>query len=941
MFNAVKKNEVVLNPEYSGLKITCMLRVKESFFFLFLFCCSLGQGADGAYAQMKPTVTRKADSYFNNYEYSKAIPLYKKASNKNDDAMKKLADCYRIMKNYGESEKCYGKLVAKNSTDPMVYYYYGEALLNNNKYEEAKKQFTIYSALNPDDKKGVLYAKACDDIKDLLIKPALYKVYNLGEVNSPVSDFSPVFYKNGIVFASERVRDLITRSENSWTGNSYLSLVYAKAETKPARHQNKSMTAGGKDSVMYNSAGVFSEKFSGDGHYGPACFNTNYSEIYFTKVDNVVTRKRGVVSQPKLYWSKHGSGWSKPAAMSFSSNDYATGQPSISKDAQYLYFSSNMPGGKGGTDIWVSKRDTSAGTWSAPQNLGSEINTAGDETFPYISPENILYFSSNGHPGFGGLDIFASVQKDGKWTSANNMMLPINSTSDDFGILFRDDNSGYFSSNRAGGKGSDDLYGFGLSGMITSISGKILLSNKTDDGAQNVKVFLLTDKGTIMQTTTTDGSGFFKFENLLADQSYMVRVDESDASLINQKKFYLADVKSKLVRVIVKGKNGVFIFENLPPDLTKLSELHEDDASLKNFSIAGNMYAGDNRTPIENTKVNLLNDKGDVVQSTTTNAFGSFVFMNISPEENFTVTLDANDAALASQKIYFTNKSGKEIAMSSGGAFKFQILASDRNTLSLLTVEDSQLLVDLKGTLFADKTGKTRLANSDISLVDANGNVVGSAKTDASGNFKFVNLPADKNYMVRLKEDDPSLSSKDVFLADAKGRIVATLKSAGGKFFRYSFLPMEEQSLSSIYFDDPWLKVAKMQAEAKKDSMASVMTIIENVYYEYQKYDLLPQTIITLNKVIDVLKANPDITIDLISHTDSRGTSEFNMKLSEKRAQTAVDYTISKGISNSRLTAKGMGETRLVNKCTDGAECSEEEHAQNRRTEFKVKKRTK
>ncbi|MEK6615690.1 MAG: OmpA family protein, partial [Bacteroidota bacterium] len=439
-------------------------------------------------------------------------------------------------------------------------------------------------------------------------------------------------------------------------------------------------------------------------------------------------------------------------------------------------------------------------------------------------------------------------------------------------------------------------------------------------------------------TASTDGFGFFKFDNLLADQNYMVRVDESDASLINQKKFYLADVKNKVVRVIVKGNGGIFIFENLPPDLTKLSRLEEDDVLLKNFSIAGNMYAGDSRTPIENTKVNLLNDKGETVQSTTTNAFGSFVFMNITPDKNFTVTLDAADPKITSQKIYFTNKSGKEIAMSSGGAFKFQVLASDKNTLSLLTVEDSQLLVDLKGTLFADKTGKKRLTNSDISLVDDAGNVVRTSTTDASGNFKFVNLPADKNYMVRLQENDLSLSSKDVFLADAKGRIVATLKSASGKYFRYSFLPMDEQSLSTIYFDDPWLKVAKMQSEARKDSLTNTMTIIENVYYEYQKFDLLPQTIITLNKVIDVMKANPDITIDLISHTDSRGTDEFNMKLSEKRAQTAVDYIIAKGIDKKRLLAKGMGETQLINKCKDGVDCPEEEHAQNRRSEFKVKK---
>jgi outer membrane protein OmpA-like peptidoglycan-associated protein len=120
--------------------------------------------------------------------------------------------------------------------------------------------------------------------------------------------------------------------------------------------------------------------------------------------------------------------------------------------------------------------------------------------------------------------------------------------------------------------------------------------------------------------------------------------------------------------------------------------------------------------------------------------------------------------------------------------------------------------------------------------------------------------------------------------------------------------------------------------------MSNTMTIIENVYYEYQKFDLLPQTIIALNKVVEVMKSNPDITIDLISHTDSRGGNEFNMKLSQKRAQTAIDYVIAKGISKSRLTAKGMGESQLVNKCKDGVECSEEEHAQNRRTEFKVKK---
>jgi outer membrane protein OmpA-like peptidoglycan-associated protein len=923
--------------------IVNMNRLKKIFFFSFLLYCSLVQGADGAFAQMKYE-NKKADSYFENNEFAKAIPLYKRDAAKNDEALKKLADCYRIIKNYTEAEACYGKLAAKNSADPMVYYYYGESLLNNNKYEEAKKQFLLYSTLNPTDKKGELYAKACDDMKEILVKPALYKAYNLGSVNSAVSDFCPVFYRDGIVFASERIRDLVNYSENNYTGNGYLSLVFAKTHVRsiPVSKDTSSKAVSdtaqrtSKDTAIYNSAVLFSENFTGDGHFGPACFNGDYSEIYFTKVDNSESLKRGEVSRPKLYWSKHGNGWSAPKELPFDNKDFVTAHPSISKDGQQLYFSSNMPGGEGGTDLWVSKREGDG--WGTPQNLGPGVNTAGDEEFPYISPNNILYFSSNGHAGFGGLDLFASVQKDGQWEKPNNMMPPVNSSGDDFGIIFKDDNSGYFSSNRKGGKGSDDLYGFALSGMITSISGKILLSNKTDDGAQNLKVFLLTDNGTILQTTTTDGSGFFHFENLNSDHSYMVRVDESDPSLINQKKFYLTDAKNKIVRVIVRGKNGVFVFENLPPDLSKLSEINEADETLKNFSIAGNMYVGDQRAPLENAKVNLVNDKGETVQSTTTNAFGSFVFMNISPDENFTVTLDDADPKLAGKKIYFTNKSGKEIAAGQAGSFKFQILASDASTLSLLKVEDSDLLIDLKGALYGDAEGKTRIGNASISLVDDKGNVTGASKTDDKGNFKFANLAADKNYMVRLKEDDQALLNRDVYLANGSGKIVATLKSANGKFFRYTFLPMEEQSLVSIYFDDPWLQVAKANSDAYKDSARN---IVENIYYDYQKWDLLPQAIITLDKVVQAMKANKDLAIEVLSNTDCRGADDYNMKLSQKRAQAAVNYIISKGIKKDRLTAIGLGETKPLNHCTEGVACSEEEYARNRRTEFNVKSKAK
>jgi len=876
--------------------------------------------------------TPKADAYFDNNEFTKAIPLYEKAAAKDDDALRKLADCYRILKNYDKAELYYGKLAEKKPSDLMVYYHYGAVLLANNKYDEAKKQFSVFSILSPDDNRGELYARVCDKAKELSGKPALYKAYNLEEINTPVADFCPAFYKDGLVFSSEKIKDLVNFSKSS-SGNPFLSLVYSKGEKKTIRSSDTAKT--GKDTIEYSDAKLFSDKLSGGGHFGPACFNADFSEIYFMKVED--GGQKGKVNQPKIYFSKYKNGWSTPEVLPFCSDEFATGHPSISKDGQFLYFTCNRSGGWGGFDIWVSKRE--GDLWGAPQNLGKEINTTEDEAYPYINAENILYFSSKGHAGFGGLDIYASMQKsppDGKsggaWASVSNLMPPVNSTANDFGIIFKDDNSGYFSSNRTGGKGNDDLYGFCLSGLITSVKGKILLSMNTADPAPNVKVFLLTNKGTLIRNAITDANGFFKFDNLPSDQSYFVKVDEKDPLFANMKKLYLTDENDKVVRVAGKNKDGFFVFENLPADLNRLTEITEEDVS-----IAGNFYAGDDRKPLKNTKVNLINDKGEIVQTTTTNPYGSFVFMHIPPDENFTIALEEIEPKFASQKIYFTNKSGREITMIQGGMFRYKILASDKNTLSLLKVEDSQLLVDLEGTLFADKVGKKPLSKASIYLVDEKGEIVGNYITDAKGNFKFVNLPADKTFMIRLKEDDPSISTKDVFMGDSKGRIVATLKQ-GGKFFRYTFLPDEGEALAKIYFNDPWLMTGKTQSIISKDGQ---LTIIENIYYDYQKWDLLPQAIITLNKVVGVMQDNSDMTIELIAHTDSRGSSDFNLELSQKRAQTAVDYIVSKGIDKNRLTAKGMGETRLVNNCKDGVDCGEAEHAQNRRTEFRVKKNVK
>ena len=509
----------------------------------------------------------------------------------------------------------------------------------------------------------------------------------------------------------------------------------------------------------------------------------------------------------------------------------------------------------------------------------------------------------------------------------------MNCPTDDFGIIFNDDNTrGYFSSNRSGGKGSDDIYSFVALNKFLTVAGKILFSKNLNDPAKNAEVMLLSDEGKMIGTATTDNAGFFKFDKLDPDKKYMVKLDETDPRFVDKKKYYLTDEKDKIIRVtVINDKGGKFVFQNLPADPNGLPELGAED----DVTIAGNLLFGENPSkPLANTKVNLLNDKGEVVQTATTNAFGAFVFTDLPADQNFLVKVDESDTQLApNTKVIITNKSGKEMQTTKsgdGGDFKFTFLASDKVGLKLMTVEDSELRFDLKGNLISDN--KAPIANSTINLVNEKGEVLQTTKTDANGSFQFTNLPADQNILFALDENDTKLKNIiKVFLTDVKGAVVKEFSRINGKF-KFSILPADYTKMGVLYVDDPWLKVLQLKNEAKKDSI----TIVENVYYNYGEYKILLEAEKTLDKVINIMKNDPSLVIDLSSHTDSRSTKEFNLKLSDQRAKAAVDYILKGGISKDRISGKGYGESKLINKCADGVECTEEEHAKNRRTEFKI-----
>ncbi len=889
-------------------------------FFSILFIVLIST----SFAQVK-----RADKYYSNYDYAKAIQLYKKAVKKkeNPEALEKLANSYRLTKNYPEAELAYSQLMKQSNIAPINHFYYGMVLKNNNKIDAAKEQFKLYAAEVPTDKRSELSVRSCDDIKLWISKTQQFEINNVADLNSVHVEFCPVLFKDQLVFVSDRTKDLVNDNNFSWNQQPFLN-VYSTVIKK------------GKDGNLSFSkkAKPFSWPINTTYHDGPISFNAEQNTMYITRVDYVVNKKdKDFVNRSKLYTSTlKEKKWSKPQPFQYNNDAYSVAHPSISVDGQELYFASDMQGGEGGMDIYFCEKGNDG--WGKPHNLGPEVNTSADEVFPYIRKDGTLYFSSDGHSGFGGLDIFSATKIENKFSSVKNLGLPLNSSTDDFGIVFLDNNTkGYFSSDRTGGQGNDDIYSFTALNKFLSVSGKILLSQNINDPIKNAKITLLTEDGNIVNITTTDSTGFFKFANLDPDKKYMVKLDETDPMFATKNKYYMADDKDRIVRVtVINEKGGKFVFQNLPTDPNSLSEI----PALDDISIAGNILFGESPSkPLANTKVNLVNEKGEIIQTSTTNAFGAFVFSNLPAGQNFLVRVDETDTELATNtKIIITNKSGKEIQTTksgSKGGFKFFFLSSDKNSLKAMVVEDTELRFDFKGKLTTDKN--IPIVNSIVNLVNEKSEILRTTKTDANGNFVFINLPGDKNTLIALDENDPQIKTlNEIYLVNDKGIIVKVFSRMNNKF-KFTILQSDQNKLGQIYVDDPWLKVLQFKNEAKKDSL----TIVENVYYNYGEYKILPEAQKALDKVINLMKNDLELNIELSSHTDSRSTSDYNMKLSQQRAKAAVDYIIAGGVAKNRISGKGYGESKLINKCGDGVECTQEEHAKNRRTEFKILRKQK
>ena len=611
--------------------------------------------------------TKSADKMFKQKgEYESALIEYKKALEGGGNKAyinAQIGECYRLSNRIAEAAPFYKAAIDLNYKADSILFQYPFALKASGNYEEAKKGFKDYVSNGGKPARVDRAQKEIDNlnkIADLQKKKFWYEISNLEAVNTAGSEFGPFLADNTLYFASTRGTSAVYGA----TGTPFSNMFAYKT--------------GGDATAVQEVSGVNTAAQ----HEASATLTKDGKTMIFARSNDGSRKKHKEVC---LYLSRfNGSTWSEPELMAINDIEYWNGAPSLSPDGKTLYFASNRRGGKGGLDLYRTKMDEN-GKWGKVSNLGESINTGGDESFPMITEDGKLYFSSDGHPSLGGLDLFVATKK-GESTVVENLGTGLNTVSDDFGLTLKSQSEGYFSSNRAGGKGDDDIY-------------------------------------------------------------------------------YFRD-----------GKN---------------------DPRVVKFNITGQAFSKD------------------------------------------------------------------------------------------------------------DKGVESILANTSIKLLDDKGANVGETTTDAGGNFVFPMEPS-KNYVFYV-EKEQYYTKRDPF-------------STIGKSPSYEELTQKET-------------VIELKHKLVLDKIILKQTFVaENINYDYDKWDIRPDAAIELDKILQFLQDNPSITIELSSHTDSRGDDVYNMKLSQKRAESSKAYIIAKGIKSERINSKGYGESKpsIVDATT------EEDFQKNRRTEFKV-----
>ena len=447
--------------------------------------------------------TQSADKLFKKLEFIAASEAYLKLVDTNKATVyvyEQLADCYYNIYNTAEAAKWYAKTLVEKK-DAELYYRYAQMLKANGNYVESNKQMQKFAAMQPNDLRAKAFNENPNYIPRLLDKTKSFDLKTL-DINSDKSDFGAILHDNSVYFTSARYA---SKKIYGWTKEPFLDIYKADYN---------------EDGTITNCVPV--KELNSKYHDGSVTISQDGNTMYFTsdsfrensfEKDKANKLKFG---RNNLFKATYENGkWGAITSLPFNSSDYSTGNPSLSKDGKTLYFSSNMPGSIGGVDIWKVVV-TENGSFGKPENLGKKINTEGNESFPFITADNFLYFSSDAKQGLGGMDIYKIDLKAG--TEAKNVGKPVNSDKDDFSFSFNENkNFGFVASNR---NGNDDV--FGLVPVCNYEVNTIVTNAKTGAILADAKVSVLDDKNNVITTEQSNAKGEVSYK-VECDKYYTIQ----------------------------------------------------------------------------------------------------------------------------------------------------------------------------------------------------------------------------------------------------------------------------------------------------------------------------------------------------------------------------------------------------------------------------------
>ncbi|UKN03208.1 OmpA family protein [Paracrocinitomix mangrovi] len=745
-----------------------------------------------------------------------------------------------------------------------------------------------------------------------------FEIFEVKGLNSKFADFCPVIYNDQLVFTSGRESDLVLLGENNWKSTGYLNLF--KADIKH----------GFGDTAVYKDVKLFSSDLSNNNHTGPLCFTITGDTVFFTQTIAFIKKKKEI-RKPQLHMAVMKDGkWTDQKLLPFCDPNFSFGHPSWDPTTNTLYYASDVSGGKGGKDIYKVKLIN--GSWGTPENI-EVVNTESNEMFPFISHHD-LFFSSDREGGKGGLDLYWKILNYNK--EVENLEA-LNTSGDDLGLFVSPDQTqGMYSV--AATAGNDDIKYLKVERIVTvsnEFAGKFRY-RKLNLDANDLKVQLYKDDDLIIEQLTDD-KGEFKFRNLPYEHYTVKILSEEDLELI------VYDKDGNPVAELIRDREGSFQYKKI--DMEKagtLSLIPEDmsDFELNRGNVSGQfVYENIPGEYPDSMQVMLMTEDGDLAFEQYTDKRGNFEFRNLSLDSNYVLTVrDQNEDLI----LLIFDKEGNVVAQlknNENGQFVYKKIRPEyQNNLELLA--ENEDVFDLKTMTVTGNFQYKKLEGEfgeglKVYIYSEDGILLDSTYTNAKGQFIFTQLDPDQSYLYKIDESDNrfDLDEFNLLVEDRYGNVLASMYRGKGGFFEYRQLDnVAGNNLNQLEENDGNFELDPVENHVNNNhNNVSVVSITGDatIFFDLNSSYPKSEDYRSLDGIIANLKSNSGKSVKIYAYADARSTEIYNQWLSERRGNRIKEYLIKNGISADRIAVTSYGESKLFNAC--GENCSEEDHAQNRR----------